>query len=347
MLKTNELAILYAEVDCGPDMKNTLGEWMAAQRINQMISMMSESINKFGGIVSKTFDEGILGTFIKVDAAYQAADQILSNQVTLDYDETITTTIPLDVRIVLNYGKMLVVAGNISGDQLAESMQLASKTKAGTVLYTSNFAQKLKTKTKIKPKNLGKLKLEILENEVQAYQLDYGNESGKKSSHKSEVKEEISSSLATPLPVSPKNNESKPSETFKKADSKQENIKTVLSDTKKESLKPVLHIKINNKTFILDETSSEMTLGRAPDNTITVPLPYVSRKHLIIEYKDKEFVITNTGANRTYLKNSNNNKETICRDRESEILKQKGEISLGCPIKEQNEYLINFLIKME
>ena len=337
MLKTNETAILYAEIDCGTDLKNSLGGWMNGQRINQMISMMSESINTHSGIVSKTFDKGILATFIKTDSAYKAADKILSNQIALVLDENASATIPLNVKIILNYGKMLVVAGNISGDQLVESVQLAPKAKPGTILYTSSFSEKFNSKTKIKPKNIGKLKLENMGSEVQAFQIDYGI-LGKQSDSKNFVNKEEPKQSSEPS----KNKQ----EVIRQ--SSQEGVKTVIaSEVDTPSIHATLHIQVNNKSFVLDETSSVVTLGRAPDNTITIPLPYVSRKHSIIEYKEGSFVITNVGANRTYIKKMDNDMETICRDRESEILQNKGEISLGCPIKKQDEYLITFDIKMK
>ena len=131
-LSTNMLGIMYVRIDCGSEIKQTIGEWLVTQRVSQMTSIISELVHKHGGIVSKSFTGAMLCTFHDANATVIAAREILSSQVNISTATTVTSA-PLDIQIALNYGKMMVAAGNISGDEVNIAVQMNSKVKAGHI----------------------------------------------------------------------------------------------------------------------------------------------------------------------------------------------------------------------
>lgn len=139
-LTTNPTAILFAtlshsEADGVPSVSN----WLRTQKFTQALSLISDAIFNNRGVVTKRFDDGILGTFADINQALLAL---------IDIDRKIDshedrTEIEMPLTIALNYTRLHVIAGNVAGEGLDATVHLAMTADPGEIRVSGEVYEAL------------------------------------------------------------------------------------------------------------------------------------------------------------------------------------------------------------
>ena len=169
-LSTNKLGIMYVSIDCGAAEKKTMDKWLVSQRVAQSTSIITELVHAHDGIVSKNSPAAMLCTFHDANATVTTAREILSSQLDKSKDSTITSA-SLDIRIALNYGKMMVTAGNISGDELNITIQMHTKVKAGQILATTALVDSISDELRVLTSTHGTIRLADPPKDIEVYDI--------------------------------------------------------------------------------------------------------------------------------------------------------------------------------
>lgn len=169
-LSTNKLGIMYVSIDCGAAEKKTMDKWLISQRVVQSTSIITELVHAHDGIVSKNSPAAMLCTFHDANATVTTAREILSSQLDRSKNSTITNA-SLDIRIALNYGKMMVAAGNISGDELNIAVQMHTKVKAGQILATTALVDSISDELRVLTSTHGTIRLADPPIDIEVYDI--------------------------------------------------------------------------------------------------------------------------------------------------------------------------------
>lgn len=169
-LSTNKLGIMYVSIDCGAAEKKTMDKWLVSQRVTQRTSIITELVHAHDGIVSKNSPAAMLCTFHDANATVTTAREIFSSQLDRSKSSTITSA-PLDIRIALNYGKMMVAAGNISGDELSITVQMHTKVKAGQILATTALVDSISDELRVLTSTHGTIRLADPPIDIEVYDI--------------------------------------------------------------------------------------------------------------------------------------------------------------------------------
>ena len=319
-LLTNKLGIMYVSIDCGAAEKKTMDKWLVSQRVAQSTSVITELVHAYDGIVSKSSPAAMLCTFHDANATVTAAREILSSQLDGSKSSTITSA-PLDIRIALNYGKMMVAAGNISGDELNITVQMHTKVKAGQILATTALVDSISDELRVLTSTHGTIRLADSPIDIEVY--DIYIEEGELDGNKP-----------------PPSTKTVPAQT----------PKTPSKKVKREKVEKSLQLHYKDERFVMDASQSELTLGRSKENIVVVDSRFASRKHMRIVFSKNRFVLYNMGTNGTYIRCSSNEERTINYDTEKSIkcmdkmlLQEDGELSLGCEFDDAED-IISFFI---
>ncbi len=311
-LSTNTLGILFARVDTSSDLKATIGEWLVSQRIAQMTSIISEIVNKHGGIVSKNLTGALLCTFPGADATASAAIEIQESNGDLDSTQN---QAPLGIKIALNFGQMAVAAGNIAGEEINAVVQLMNSVEDGQILSTNKLTNALSDNANVSLVEKDILKASENPQGLRFYEL-------------SKAKSRRSNTAPTIPPPVP--------------EPKKRPVKTPVKEVEVPSPPTgrldklvIIH---DGKKHEITSSAGQITIGRAKENDIVVNKPYVSRKHVRIESVDGEFVIINTGTNGTYIRSQKTQSEVHCV--KQTMIQGDSEFSPGCPLDDANALII-------
>lgn len=102
----------------------------------------------------------------------------------------------------------------------------------------------------------------------------------------------------------------------------------------------VLH---GDDSYLVNNTSEELTMGRSSDNTLVVSGDMVSRYHATIQYHKGKFVFRDESVNGSFVKIEPDQERFIHRD--EIILLGEGSLSLGQPIGDTGDNVIFFRIE--
>jgi adenylate cyclase len=104
----------------------------------------------------------------------------------------------------------------------------------------------------------------------------------------------------------------------------------------------VLRIQVSGKAVEVRASApaQDVTLGRDPDNYITVPGEAVSRRHATIEVRGRKFYLRDHSTNGSYLRAGGN--QPIHVRRESVPLIRSGEISLGVELEVAGPWVLHY-----
>lgn len=174
---TNTVALLLVDVNLGGSGPSDLSEWLVKQRVAQTVSIVTSTVHRHNGIVATRFGHTLLCTFPKAPAAVKAAQDILASVRGADGDASITANRKkVDLRLVINFGRLTVAAGNISGDVVDLVSGLASMVEQNTIIATREVIDALPAGMQEEWSDRGDTKVEGLPAPVRTYQLAAGPE---------------------------------------------------------------------------------------------------------------------------------------------------------------------------
>jgi adenylate cyclase len=106
-----------------------------------------------------------------------------------------------------------------------------------------------------------------------------------------------------------------------------------------------LHLKIQERDFILDERHPSIVIGRAEDNDVVVKGNLISRLHARIEVSRHKFVLIDQSTNGTFVQTDDGEESFVRRD--SLQIKGRGLIGLGKLPEPDSPQTIRFVCENE
>ena len=188
-IPTNKLGILIAEIDSGGALRSagdrvilgsrnskTEQEWVVRQKIAECTARITESVHDNHGIVARRAAESAFGTFPHAADALNAACNIQEVQAeearnSMDH----TNSAPLGLRLGLTYGKMIVDAGQVSGDAIYVASQLAGRASSGQIFAAESIINALGDEVRGKVKSLGSVNLDDVQGDTEIFEIQWNH----------------------------------------------------------------------------------------------------------------------------------------------------------------------------
>lgn len=260
---TNNVGLLLVEVSLGGADSAGLTDWLFKQRAAQAVSIITSVVHRHGGIVAKRLGESLLCTFPKARSAVMAASDVLAAVRDTSRQGTSTSSSKaVALRLVINFGRLTVVAGNISGEVVDVVGLLASEIDPDTIVATREVIDALPEDMRGNWLDLGETRLEGLTAPVRTYRLTVGAGGAP------------STAAAPRAPAAP-----------------QPKAPTAPAGT--------LTLELGDARITLDAGHTTVHIGRAQDNDLVVPETHVSRHHAKVELYEDGFYLVNESANGT------------------------------------------------
>ena len=306
-LTTNPTGIVLAEV-LSHGAENT-NEWIERQRIDQALSMITEVVQQHRGIVVSKLDDSILTTFVSADATIKAAcamqEAVLPQDLSgIGGEVTIRTTrAPIQLRVAVNFGKMMVAAGKYAGDAMDLTWLLVKEVEPGRILATEAVVKALRSDS-VRQKMKATTACEIPDfgGPVEVYEVDWVSDSPVA------LKQVESANAAAPAPA------------------------TVQAASN-------LYLHYQSTVTEVGPDNQIVTLGRSSENGIVIRSPHVSRKHAQVEYSDGQPELVNLSANGSCVLPDGQN-AILCTSRLP--LSGSGVIGLGPDMERAGDHLVRY-----
>ena len=188
-IPTNKLGILIAEIDSGGALRSagnrvilgsrnskTEQEWVVRQKIAECTTRITESVHDNHGIVARRAAESVFGTFPHAQNAFDAACSILEVQAeearnAMDQ----TNSAPLGLRLGLTFGKMMVDAGQVSGDAIYIAGQLAGRANSGQIYAAESIINALGDAVRGKVKSMGSVSLDDIQGGTEIFEIQWNH----------------------------------------------------------------------------------------------------------------------------------------------------------------------------
>ncbi|MGK0298090.1 MAG: adenylate cyclase [Gammaproteobacteria bacterium] len=136
--KTDNLAILFADVSGSTRLFEILGDATARVKVSECLDTLSGVTKEYNGTVIKTIGDEIMCTFPTADEAANAASDMheaLLEDVTEGVGSEFTT---IAIRVGLHYGPAILEGGDVFGDAVNVAARMAAQAKGGQII-TSQF----------------------------------------------------------------------------------------------------------------------------------------------------------------------------------------------------------------
>lgn len=196
------------------------------------------------------------------------------------------------IRVGVHYGSMLVENDDVFGDAVNTAQRLAVLAGREQIVTTQVTLTDAAKDTTIPRRALGQIKVKGRQEPVDVAEVLW--------------KQETSSVNQTAV-------------------STQINLSEVHDGT-------YMRLTLGGKHLELLQTSAPATLGRDGQNDLVVPREWVSRNHVVIEYRRDIFVLTDRSTNGTFVREGSGGAFRVHRDEAH--LREEGVISLGKPIEQ-------------
>lgn len=117
----NNRAVLFADLVGSTRLYDELGDRRGHAVTAGCLRGITETVERFGGVVVKTIGDAVMATFLSADAAFSCAEAIVSGVrcTALGSDK------PLGVRIGFHYGPVLEEDGDVFGDTVNVAARMA------------------------------------------------------------------------------------------------------------------------------------------------------------------------------------------------------------------------------
>ena len=264
-LTTNTTAILFATLTSPePGNSSSVTDWLNKQKFTQALSIISEAVFSNRGVVTKRFDDGILGTFAESSQALKALMDIDRN---LDSHED-RTDIELPVRIALHYTQLHVIAGNVAGEGLDATVQLALTAEPGEIRVSADMYEALRTSP-------ASASLSFVEIHPGPGLLSTGY------SVQITDRDEDQDSPTEPLTAAPFT-----TDTAKNSAAVEAAPPTPTEVPKSAGKLNRVQLQIGDQSFELDSQKNRFTVGRGKENNARIRGTHVSREHGHFEFRD-------------------------------------------------------------
>lgn len=281
---TNIVSLLLVDIRLGGPGASDMSDWLVKQKLAQTVSIITSAVHRHGGIVATRFGQTLLCTFPKVPAAVAAASEIIGTNAGAAEDGVTGSGRRVDLRLVMNHGRMVVAAGNISGEVVDEVGLLVETVEPNTIVATQAVIDALPEAGRAGWRDLGERPIDGLAKSLHRYQLADG----------AAVAKPAAAPPPKPAPAPPK--------------PVAVPTKPAIAPPKPAPEPPapvvppratVARLTMAGRTWEVDAEHPVLTLGRHKDNDVVVGESHVSRRHATIEFRLDGFYLVNGSVNGT------------------------------------------------
>ncbi|MEW5863688.1 MAG: FHA domain-containing protein [Pseudomonadota bacterium] len=248
-----------------PTVTAPLKDWLGHQQLGQAKASVTEAVVSSRGVVTHTVGDVTLCSFAQPKAALEAATRI---QRRLAQIAASSSTMVVKARIALAHGPVRIIAGRISGEPVNVAGMLLEKCPPGEVLVDKTLLDAAGISPgegfELFPRAEGATAYRVLARAEATQPPDPG------AAPQAAVG-------ATPP---------KPSGEAPAAPSARAPVAEPAAPTPTTKPKRGLVLSFKGAEYRFRATDGDIELGRGPDNHVIVPLPYVSRKHARIVWRE-------------------------------------------------------------
>ncbi|MGE0384696.1 MAG: adenylate/guanylate cyclase domain-containing protein [Gammaproteobacteria bacterium] len=141
--KTQNLAILFADVSGSTRLFEILGDVIARHKIAECLALLTDVTKRHKGTVIKTIGDEVMCTFPTADAAVTAACEMHEALEDESTEMTEKGPVSLRIRVGLHFGPAILEGGDVFGDAVNVAARMASQAKAGQIITTQSTVEVL------------------------------------------------------------------------------------------------------------------------------------------------------------------------------------------------------------
>ncbi len=141
--RTQNLAILFADVSGSTRLFELLGDVTARHKIAEVLELLSDVTARYKGTVIKTIGDEVMCTFPTAEAAVNAACEMHESLEDEATEMTEKGPISLRIRVGLHFGPAILEGGDVFGDAVNVAARMASQAKAGQIITTQSTVETL------------------------------------------------------------------------------------------------------------------------------------------------------------------------------------------------------------
>jgi class 3 adenylate cyclase len=287
MGKDIELAILFADVVGSTRIYEVMGDLRARDMVLTCVEIMRSATEQNHGTVIKTIGDEIMATFPTANDALNAASR-------MQHDIRIHSELKVEgqsiaIRIGGHFGPVVLENRDIFGAAVHTANRMTSQAKAGQIMVTSAMVDRLAPEWKSAVRQIDVATLKGKTNEDELYEVLW-------------QKEDATSMLpAIALGA------------------------TVSSREKQRARR--LRLRFQGQEIVVDDSRSNIAIGRAEENDLIIKGNLISRLHARIELSRNKFLLIDQSTNGTFVTTKEGEEAFVRRD--SMQLKGEGQIGFG------------------
>lgn len=320
---SNAQGLLFAEISTKEvrtpgQQSTTLKDWLGAQQIGQVKSLITNTVNEHKGVVTHTVGDSILSSFADAHSSFNAALKI---QRSVMDAQNPATGIIVKVRISLAYGPVRVFAGKVSGDAVTSAGVLLGKAQPDEILADQAMLDVLGS-----VKDIRFEACKQIEGVVAAYRVVAlaGPEHATAQTGIERPPIVAAPAPPTPLPARPTPPPPPVAPPLPVAPPKMAPPPPVASPPRKTAAALLLKFAGAERSFA--PTDGEIIIGRGKDVQVVIPDLHVSRHHAKIVWESGGVYLINLSQNGSCVRSTAAGSEQTCTDKV--LLADNGEIAL-------------------
>ncbi|MBB6091713.1 class 3 adenylate cyclase [Povalibacter uvarum] len=287
MGKDIELAILFADVVGSTRIYEVMGDLRARDMVLTCVEIMRSATEQNHGTVIKTIGDEIMATFPTANDALNAASRMQHDIRT--HSELKVEGQPIAIRIGGHFGPVVLENRDIFGAAVHTANRMTSQAKAGQVMITSAMVERLAPEWQSAVRQIDVATLKGKTSEDELFEVLW-------------QKEDATSMLPA--------------------------IALGAAVASREKQRPRrLRLKFLGQDIVVDDSRSNITIGRAEENDVVVKGNLISRLHARIEFSRGKFLLVDQSTNGTFVTTRENEEAFVRRD--SMQLKGEGMIGFG------------------
>ena len=164
---TDELAIMFMDLDGARRLYNAVGDYQAKENIDAYLTTATQIVEQCHGIVIKSIGEGLMCRFGDANDAVNAACLIHE---TMNANPPVNN-IALSAMIGLNYGSVIQENDDVFGDAVNLAARVKSLARPGQVMTTEPFVAKLNESTSPIYRSVDRTQVKGKQEEITIYEV--------------------------------------------------------------------------------------------------------------------------------------------------------------------------------
>jgi adenylate cyclase len=287
MGKDIELAILFADVVGSTRIYEVMGDLRARDMVLTCVEIMRSATEQNHGTVIKTIGDEIMATFPTANDALNAASR-MQHDIRMHAELKVEGQ-PIAIRIGGHFGPVVLENRDIFGAAVHTANRMTSQAKAGQIMVTSAIVDRLAPEWQSAVRQIDVATLKGKTSEDELYEVLW-------------QKEDATSMLPA--------------------------IALGAAASREKKLHPRrLRVRFQGQEILLDDSRTNITIGRAEENDVVIKGNLISRLHAKIEFSRNKFVLIDQSTNGTFVMTREGEEAFVRRD--SMQLKGEGMIGFG------------------